>query len=50
MIGYRYNENIGLVQFITLFIGVNTTFLPMHFIGLAGMPRRIVDYPDVYGF
>jgi cytochrome c oxidase subunit 1 len=44
--GKTYNEVLGHIHFWTLFIGVNLTFFPMHFMGLAGMPRRIPDYPD----
>jgi cytochrome c oxidase subunit 1 len=47
--GYIYNEIIGKIQFWSFFIGVNITFFPMHFLGLASMPRRIADYPDIFG-
>ena len=49
-IGYRYSEIIGRVHFWLTFVGVNITFFPMHFLGLAGMPRRIPDYPDIYAW
>jgi cytochrome c oxidase subunit 1 len=42
--GHYYNESLGKFHFWMSFIGVNVTFFPMHFIGLAGMPRRIPDY------
>lgn len=46
--GVLYNEMSGKCQFIILFIGVNGTFLPMHFLGMDGMPRRISDFPKYY--
>nr|YP_009058564.1 cytochrome c oxidase subunit 1 [Sargassum hemiphyllum]AIM19587.1 cytochrome c oxidase subunit 1 [Sargassum hemiphyllum] len=48
MTGLGYPEVLGQIHFWLMFIGVNLTFFPMHFLGLAGMPRRIPDYPDSY--
>jgi heme/copper-type cytochrome/quinol oxidase subunit 1 len=48
MTGLQYSEVLGKIHFWIFFVGVNVTFFPMHFLGLAGMPRRIPDYPDAF--
>jgi cytochrome c oxidase subunit 1 len=42
--GHMYSEKLGAWHFWLSVIGMNVTFMPMHFLGLAGMPRRIPDY------
>jgi len=42
--GHMYDETLGKLHFWMSFVGMNLAFFPMHFVGLAGMPRRIPDY------
>ncbi len=49
MTGRMYDERLGRVHFWLTLVGMYGTFLPMHWIGMEGMPRRVADYSAQFG-
>ena len=47
---WRIAEGLGRTHFLMFFIGANITFFPQHFLGVSGMPRRLVDYPKAFEY
>nr|AHZ89405.1 cytochrome c oxidase subunit I [Meiomenia swedmarki] len=50
MTGVGFKSSYANAQCMSMFLGVNLTFFPMHFLGMSGMPRRYSDYPDCFSF
>jgi len=48
--GVGLNSLLSIIQFVVLFLGVNLTFFPMHFLGIQGMPRRYREYSPVFSY
>ncbi len=48
--GKKLSDRLGKIAFWLMFVGFNVTFMPMHFTGLRGMPRRVFTYPEGLGF
>jgi cytochrome c oxidase subunit 1 len=48
LVGAKSNDLVALIQFCVLFLGVNITFFPMHFLGVQGMPRRYRRYAPAF--
>ena len=48
MTGYMYNETLAKLHFSCCSSASTSSFFPQHFLGLAGMPRRYIDYPDAF--
>jgi cytochrome c oxidase subunit 1 len=48
--GFGLNSSLSMRQFMILFIGVNLTFFPIHFLGLQGIPRRYREYSPIFSY